>query len=197
MTGMLAVRETRTFPEGLEAEAARDQRPSIGKRLRAGARRSPPASVPSTLLLTVNVLAKWTEDSLIADGWIHERPCRVIIDTGASVTIARPDIVAGLPERKSNLPYVLQTASGETIPVIREARVELTLGRRPVRIWVLVADITDELILGLDVLRACDASVDVGRHVLGMGREEVSLWNPRARPRSSRLTLLNDEVNPM
>jgi hypothetical protein len=61
---------------------------------------------------------------------------------------------------------------------------------------VLVADITDELILGLDVLRACDAAVDVGRQVLRIGREEVSLWNPRARPRSSQLTLLNDEVIP-
>jgi hypothetical protein len=59
------------------------------------------------------------------------------------------------------------------------------LGRRPLRIWVLVADITDELFLGLDILRAYDASVDVGSHVLWMGREKVSLWNPRARPRSS------------
>jgi hypothetical protein len=79
----------------------------------------------------------WTENSLIADGWIQERPCRVTIDTGASVTITRPDIFAGLPER--------------TIPVMREAQVELNLGRRPLRIWVFVADITDELILGLDV----------------------------------------------
>jgi hypothetical protein len=54
---------------------------------------------------------------------------------------------------------------------MREAHVELTLGRRPLRIWVLVADITDELILGLDILRACNASVDVGRHVLRIGRE--------------------------
>jgi hypothetical protein len=52
------------------------------------------------------------------------------------------------------------------------------------------------LILGLDVLRAFNASVDVGRHVLRIGREEVSLWNPKARPRSSTLTLLNDEVIP-
>jgi hypothetical protein len=59
---------------------------------------------------------------------------------------------------------------------------------------VLVADIMDELILGLDVLRACNASV--GRHVLRMGREEVSLWNPRACPQPSRLTLLNNEVIP-
>jgi predicted aspartyl protease len=64
------------------------------------------------------------------DGWIQEKPCRVTIDTGASVTVARPDIVAGLPERELSRPYVLQTASGETIPVMKEARVELTIGRR-------------------------------------------------------------------
>jgi hypothetical protein len=89
-------------------------------------------------------MAKWTEDSLIADGWIQERPCRVTIDTGASVTIARPDIVAALPERKLNLSYVLRTASGETIPVMREAHVELTLGRRPLRIDTSKTQVCDE-----------------------------------------------------
>jgi hypothetical protein len=74
--------------------------------------------------------------------------------------------------------------------------VELTLGRRPLRIWVLVADIKDKLILGMDIVRDCNASVDVGRRVLRIGEEEVSLWNPRARPRSSQLTLLNYEVIP-
>jgi hypothetical protein len=78
----------RTFLEGLQVEAARRQGPSIGKRLRAGTRRGLPASTPSSPQLTVNVLAKWTEDSLIADGWVQERPCRVTIDTGASVVIS-------------------------------------------------------------------------------------------------------------
>jgi hypothetical protein len=49
-------------------------------------------------LFTLKVLAKWAKGSLTADGWIQEKPCRVTIDTGASVTVARPDIVAGLPE---------------------------------------------------------------------------------------------------
>jgi hypothetical protein len=49
---------------------------------------------------TLKVLAKWTEDSLIADGWIQKKPCRITIDTWESVTIVRPDIVAGLPERE-------------------------------------------------------------------------------------------------
>jgi hypothetical protein len=58
-----------------------------------------------------NVLTKGTEDSLIAEGWIQEKPCQVTIDTMASVTVARPDIVAGQPERKLSQPCVLQMAS--------------------------------------------------------------------------------------
>jgi hypothetical protein len=119
------------------------------------------------------MLAKWANRSLTADGWIQEKPCRVTIDTGASVTVARPDIVAGLAERKLSRPYVLQTASGETIPVVEEARVELTIGRRTLRSWVFVADITDDYILELDILLAYDASVDIGRRVLRLGRDEV------------------------
>jgi hypothetical protein len=75
-------------------------------------------------------------------------------------------MVVGQPERKPSRAYVLQTASGETIPVLKEALVELSLGRRALRIWVFVTEVTDEFILGLDVLRAYDASVDLGRHLL-------------------------------
>jgi hypothetical protein len=90
----------------------------------------------------------------------------------------------------------LQTASGETIPVLKEALVEMTLGRRTLRIWVFVAEITDEFILGLDVLRAYNVSVDVGCHLLRLGQEEVTLWRPGAQPKSSRLSLDGDEVIP-
>jgi hypothetical protein len=122
---------------------------------------------------TVKVLAEWGKGSLTADGWIQERPCPVTIDTAASATVARPDIVAGLPEMELSRPYVLQTASGETLPVVKEAHVELTIGRRTLRRWVFVADITDDFILRLDILRAYDASVDIGRRVLRVGRDEV------------------------
>jgi hypothetical protein len=72
---------------------------------------------------TIKVLAEWAKDSLTADGWIQERPCRGTIDTGASATGARPDNVAGLPERELSRTYALQTASGETIPVVKMAHV--------------------------------------------------------------------------
>jgi hypothetical protein len=120
----------------------------------------------------------------------------VIINTGASVTIAQPDTVAGQPERKLSRAYILQTASAETIPVLKEALIELTLGQRTLRIWVFAAEITDEFILGLDVLRAYNVSVDVGRHLLRIGQEVVTLWRPGAQPKSSWLSLVSDKVIP-
>jgi hypothetical protein len=60
--------------------------------------------------------------------------------------------------------------SGRTIPVLREALRELTLGQRALNVWVFVDDITHDLILGLDILRAYNATVDVERHRLRPAR---------------------------
>jgi hypothetical protein len=133
------------------------------------ARRRLLTSPPSPRRFTLNVLAKGPEDRLIADGWIQEKPCFVTIDAGAFVTVARPDIVVGLPERQPSRQYVLQV-SGQTIPIVKKALVDLNLGQRTLNTRVFVADITEEFILGLDILRAYDASVDVSRHVRRLGQ---------------------------
>jgi hypothetical protein len=88
------------------------------------------------------------DDSLIVEGWIREKPCRVTINTRATVTIVRPDIVAVQPERKPSRPYILQMTFGETIPVLKEARIEVSLGRGPLKIWEFATEIWDEFILG-------------------------------------------------
>jgi hypothetical protein len=49
-----------------------------------------------------------TEDKLVADGWMKERPYPVTIDAGAFVNVASPDIVVGLPERRPGRQCVLQ-----------------------------------------------------------------------------------------
>jgi hypothetical protein len=79
---------------------------------------------------------------------------------------------------------------------LKEVLLTLTLGRRPLRIWVFVTNITDELILGLDILLAYDASVDKGRQTLHLADEEVLLWNPGAGPRPSSLIVAEDNVIP-
>jgi hypothetical protein len=76
------------------------------------------------------------------------------IDPGMCVTIARPDIAKGWPEGKLNQCYGLETASGESLPILKEALVKLTLGQSPKSIWVFVTEITLAFILDLDVLHS-------------------------------------------
>jgi hypothetical protein len=71
--------------------------------------------------------------------------------------------------------------------IIKEVFLTLNLGQSPLKIRVFIADIT-EFILGLDILRAYDASVDTGcQHC--PAEEGVSLWSPGVGPRPFSLVV--------
>jgi hypothetical protein len=46
--------------------------------------------------------------------------------------------------------------------------------------------------LGLDILRAYDASVDIGRQTLRLAEEEIPLWSPGVGPRPSSLVVAKE-----
>jgi hypothetical protein len=102
--------------------------------------------------------------SLFTQGWIGDKPCLVTIDTKAYVTVSRPDIAAECPERQANQRYILQTYI-EALRILKKNFLTLTLRRRPLTIRVFVEDITNEFNLGLDILRAYDASMDLVRQM--------------------------------
>jgi predicted aspartyl protease len=136
-------REQARWSEG-EAER-RGGQPSGNERMPAERGGTPAHALsPSTL----SIIAEGTRNRLVAQGWTVDKRCSVTIDTGAAVTVVRPDIAAGLPVREPSTKCALQMATGETLPSLREAFVTLTLGRRPLEILVFVVDITDKLILG-------------------------------------------------
>jgi hypothetical protein len=80
----------------------------------------------------------------------------VTIDTGASVTIDRPDITVGFLFRKPNRPQALQTAFMESLAVWKEELVKLTLRRKAQLLWMFIVKITREFILGVNILQAYD-----------------------------------------
>jgi hypothetical protein len=104
------------------------------------------------------------------------------------------DINAGLLERKLLPPFVLQTATDEIFHVLKESLVELTLRQSIPWIWALITKITDEFILGLDILQAYNTVVALKYHVLQLGQEGASLWHPRSQLRSSLLALASDKL---
>jgi hypothetical protein len=54
------------------------------------------------------MLTKRNDNSLHSEGRISDRQILATMNTRASVISARPDITAGLQERKLNRPYALQ-----------------------------------------------------------------------------------------
>jgi hypothetical protein len=108
---------------------------------------------------------------MVAQGWVGEKPCLVTVDTGVYVTVARSDIAHGWPERQPNLRLTLHVVSGETLPILKEVFLTQTLGRCPLKIWVFVTDITNEFILGLDILRTHDAFIDIERQTLHLAED--------------------------
>jgi hypothetical protein len=57
---------------------------------------------------------------------------------------------------------------------------------------VFVVEVTDELILGLNILCAFDSSEDLGRDLLRLGQEELTLWRPGSQPKSAKFSVVGD-----
>jgi hypothetical protein len=79
---------------------------------------------------------------------------------------------------------------------LKEVLLTLKLGRRPLRMWVFAENITYGLIFGLEILRAYDASVYIGREKLCLAEEEVSNWSSEAATCPSRLVMAKEDVIP-
>jgi hypothetical protein len=59
------------------------------------------------------------------------------------------------------------------LPILKKALVKLTLGLKPISMWVFVAEITEEIMLRLDILYTYDASVDLERHMLLLAQDKI------------------------
>jgi hypothetical protein len=120
----------------------------------------------------------------------------VTVNTRVYVTAARPDIAARWPERQPNQCFTPQAISRVALPILKEVFLTLTMEQHPLKIWIFVANITNEFILGLDILCAYDASVYLGHQRLYLAEEEVSPWNPWAGPWPSSLVVAKHQVMP-
>ncbi|KAJ8911361.1 hypothetical protein NQ315_011654 [Exocentrus adspersus] len=112
--------------------------------------------------------------SLAVPGRVCGRECKMIVDTGSSHTIVRPNIVAHCKMQDTEEEYLLETARGEAIPVKGVHLAEIKIGKKTFKQKVFVADITDDVLLGLDVMSK-DFLLDLPRGIMKTNNEEVHL----------------------
>jgi hypothetical protein len=88
----------------------------------------------------------------------------------------RPDVVESLKNlQMKGSDLILKTATGEAARVLGKADVRLELGSVEVIYRVVVADIVDDYVLGLDVMNKFRFVLDIKNRMLQTGNEEFLL----------------------
>ncbi|KAJ8910062.1 hypothetical protein NQ315_013317 [Exocentrus adspersus] len=132
--------------------------------------------------------------SLVVPGRICGRECEMILDTGSSHTIVKPNIVAHCRIQNTDEEYQLETANGEVIPVKGIHLAEIRLGNSTFRQEVFVADITDDVLLGLNVMAEQNFILDLPQRVLKTNSEVIILNFPKIRALPTRTVKAIEDV---
>lgn len=111
---------------------------------------------------------------MFVDGVVDGRHHALLLDTGATKTIMRPDLL----DRRRTLKttnWRLRTVTGDAATIHGEAQVTLKIGGASFPHDVLIADIEDEFILGMDVMTKHGFELNLRRGTLRVEGEELVL----------------------
>ena len=110
-------------------------------------------------------------EDVIVDGSINGRLVEMVVDTGAGRTYIREGV---LPAREArHVSQQLCGVTGDCMPVKGPVWVNLTIGVVTERVSVLVADIQEECLLGLDYMARVGACLDLREGKMTVRGHEV------------------------
>ena len=104
---------------------------------------------------------------------------KMLIDTGASVTILRNDIYENLlsKPKTESVRVRLVNAIGELSPFYDKADMKLNIGGKPYEHNVLLADIQNEGILGIDFLKANKSNVMISKGYITIHGKKIPCFS--------------------
>jgi len=133
------------------------------------------------ITVPLSCLATPADGTVQVQGTVQSVPAEMFVDTGSCVTLLSTHFVntklSSSNVRLSITPIssVLTAVNGSVVPVVGESTVELVTGNLTVRHRVIVADITPDVLIGIDFLRSHGCQIDFGRNVLSAGGRDVPL----------------------
>lgn len=144
---------------------------------------------------TVTVSAISRDVSLNIQGKLGTKNCMFLLDTGATRSIVNSTLVKDLRIEKGNN-YNLKTATGELVPVLGEIKIMLQLGDDYFQHDFLIADITDDCILGLDFMQKFGFIINLEGRSLKYKNIELPLFNKFESVSVRRVLLVEDVAVP-
>ncbi|KAJ8945155.1 hypothetical protein NQ318_001620 [Aromia moschata] len=189
---LVAALEFKAAKEASRSYKSRITSEKFGKRQLVDARGRVSTTYTQCPKISVSKMSS-DERSLIVHGYLDDNWCSFVIDTGATRTILRPDI---LPKSSKELSrhVKLETATGELIPVHGELNVKIQLGSKIMYHRVLTADIRDDCILGLDILSKHGFVVDIKNRIIQIQNEEIMMAPKLQDYNQSRRIIVEEDI---
>ena len=132
--------------------------------------------------------------SVYIDGAVNDKALSFSIDAGATRIIVRSGVMKNSIDT-SHTDIRLSTATGEVITTKGETLAKIGIGSKTLDHLVLVADIADDFILGMDFLSKRGVSLDLEHGVIRVGNEE-SFIHSREDGAAIRVILAEDTTIP-
>ena len=119
----------------------------------------------------------------------------VLVDTGASSTvISKANNMTA--ENRYLVDVELVQDNGNPLPLMDQKFIETALGPLRVSHQVIVADIKDDAILGIDFLNEHDYKLDLASQLLTIQETTINMWNEGDKIHSCRVSLKHDSNIP-
>ncbi|GFV58537.1 retrovirus-related Pol polyprotein from transposon 412 [Trichonephila clavipes] len=151
------------------------------------ARRLPDNEKPHHKIFQITAV-NGSDKGLYVIGQINNISCRMVVDTGANVSIIRKDVVQN---SKLNIIWMppcvsLQIVTGDKIQVHGKANVTLRFGNIGYHHTAYIADITDPCILGLDFLKNNNIKLDFENSNMHSKFEDITLFGLQTNLNATR-----------
>ncbi|CAF4895233.1 unnamed protein product [Pieris macdunnoughi] len=114
-------------------------------------------------------------NTIVIDGEVNGTRCELTLDTGASRTVIRYQLLKSFYKSLSGGNVQLLTATGQHITVRGEGIATFKIGGRTYRHEVVIADIVDDCIIGLDFMKHYNCKIDLKNGTFKCRDEVVSL----------------------
>ena len=116
---------------------------------------------------------------------LDEQPCQALVDTGSTISLVRPGVLAGTAGQPSAAwvatEVKLMTVSGEKMKVAGRKLLKVRVGDQEWEHEFWLADIQNPSIIGLDLLRRWGAQIDLSDASVTLGSHSVKLQPRRAK----------------
>ena len=133
-------------------------------------------------------------------GKVFDKAVNFLVDTGSAVTLVSVSVVKQLDKddfEVVDVPFDIYLADGQKLEVEGQALLEITLGPMKVEHPVIIADIKQQAILGMDFMAKQECKLDLHHLVMKVQGKEVAMWNEdKSNPQCCRISVPYDMVIP-